>query len=360
MKKKIYINNNSFSGKNLGIIGGGQLARMLGLAAANFGIKVSIFEPNSNSPAFQVANEVFQYSFLDKRKLRQFANSCDAITYEFENIPIESLEYVSRFCKVYPGKKPLKVSQDRLLEKKFIKKLDLNVAKFYEINNSTQLKKHIPQLSYKCILKTRRLGYDGKGQIKINKKNFRNIEIIKNTQYVLEEVINFKKELSVIVIRDKKGKLLSFMPSENLHKSGILRESNYPASISIRCSNKAIKIAEQIASALNIIGILAVEMFLDHNNRIIVNEIAPRPHNSGHWTIDACDISQFEALIRVIFDIPFNKILYKNKCKMINLLGENYNIYKKLIGRPNYKIHLYGKNELKPLRKMGHINILSK
>ena len=192
----------------------------------------------------------------------------------------------------------------------------------------------------------------------MNKKKKVEIPIIKKDKYILEELIDFNKEISVIVVRDSSGKSICYEPSENNHKEGILRETHYPARIPLKCKEDAKNIAKKIANKLDIKGLLAVEMFVCNNNKIIVNEIAPRPHNSGHWTMDTCNISQFEALLRVIFNAPIANIEYFFKCKMINLLGDNYFTYKKVLNKKNYKLHLYGKNALKNKRKMGHINII--
>ena len=178
--------------------------------------------------------------------------------------------------------------------------------------------------------------------------------------YIFENLVEFKKEISVIVIREKNGKINTFEPSENLHKAGVLMQTKYPTSLSKNCINRAKKIARKITKALNIIGIVAVEMFIMENEEILVNEIAPRPHNSGHWTMDTCNISQFDALVRTILNIPIPKILYKNNCKMINLFGENFYSYKKYLRKENHKVYIYGKKDIKVGRKMGHVNVLEK
>ena len=350
----------NMTNKTLGILGGGQLGKMIATEASRLGIRTCIFDPNKNSPAFQNANIIINNDYTDTKYLKKFIKYSDRITYEFENIPLKSLKFLNQNSKIYPGLKALKYSQDRLFEKKFISNLGISVAPFYKINQHKDIKNFVEKLKGNAILKTRKFGYDGKGQYLIKKYN---IPIIKNNiekdKYIIEGLINFKKEISVIVVVEKEGSVTCFEPSENKHKNGILRETIFPAKIPLRTKNEAKAIAIKIACSLKIIGIIAVEMFVDQNNKIIVNEVAPRPHNSGHWTMDACNISQFEALIRVIFDLPLSKIEYYHECKMINILGENFNIIEKSLNKKNHKIYVYGKDEIKDERKLGHINILS-
>ncbi len=358
MKKKDI--NKSLSNKTLGILGGGQLGKMIATEASRLGIKTCILDPKKNSPAFQNANYIINEKFDSKKSLKKLANYSDFITYEFENIPIESLNFLNKFSKIYPGIKALKFSQDRYEEKKFIHNLNIPVAPFYRINNVSDIKKALIKFNGRGILKTRRLGYDGKGQYLIKKFNLsdkpKNIE---KDKFIIEGLIKFKKEISIIAIRSKKGKVICFQPSENKHKGGILREAKFPADINIKIKKKAIKIAEKITNSLKIVGIIAIEMFIDQNDNIIVNEVAPRPHNSGHWTMDACNISQYEALLRAIFDLPIPNIQYYNKCKMVNILGENFDIINSSMGKKNHKVYIYGKNKIKAGRKLGHINILN-
>ncbi len=346
--------------KTLGILGGGQLGKMLAMSASNLGIRTCIYDPNINSPAFQNTDTYLNDSYDNIKTLKKFINICDVITYEFENIPLESIRFLNKHNKIFPGINPLKYSQDRYLEKKFISKLNIEVAPFYKIDNINNLKLSIEKIGGKGILKTRRMGYDGKGQVIIQNTKLPKYNIsFKKNKYLLEGIIEFEKEISIIAVRSKQGKVTCFEPSENYHKLGILRESKFPANITNSNKIRAKKIATKIANALNVIGLIAIEMFLCKDNKLIVNEIAPRPHNSGHWTIDACNISQFEALVRTVFDLPLPKIKYLNNCKMVNVLGENFNQITKSLYKSNHVIHIYGKDKLEPLRKMGHINILN-
>ena len=357
MKKNVIKN---ITNKTLGILGGGQLGKMIAIEASRLGIKTCIFDPNKNSPAFQNANTVVNSDYTNKKALEQFVKYSDKVTYEFENIPLESLSFVEKNSQIYPGSKALKYSQDRFLEKKFISNLGIAVAPFYQVKNYVDIKEALKKLKGTAILKTRKFGYDGKGQYIIKQNKIPNIrDTIEINKYIIEGMIKFKKEISVIVIIKKDGSSVCYEPSENKHINGILRETIFPAKINIKIKNKAKAIAIKLARSLNIIGIIAIEMFIDKSNEIIVNEVAPRPHNSGHWTIDACNISQFEALVRVIFDLPIPDIKYFHNCKMINILGENYNVIEKSLYKNNHKIHIYGKDEIKAGRKLGHINILS-
>ena len=316
----------NITNKTLGILGGGQLGKMIALEASRLGIKTCIFDPNENAPAFQNANIIINSDYTNKKALAQFLKSSDKITYEFENIPLESLNFLEKNSQIFPGSKALKYSQDRLLEKEFISNLGITVAPFYPIK-----KYRIPNIK----------------------------DSIEKNKYIIEGIIKFKKEISVIVIIKKDGSAVCYEPSENKHANGILRESVFPAEISKKTKNKAKAIAVKLARSLNIIGIIAIEMFVDKSDEIIVNEVAPRPHNSGHWTMDACNVSQFEALVRVIFDMPIPHIKYYHNCKMINILGENYNVIEKSLNKKNQKLYIYGKDEIKEGRKLGHINILS-
>ena len=345
--------------KTLGVIGAGQLGKMIGLAAANLGINCYFYDPDKNAPAKNISKLFYNYSFNNEKRLIEFAKKCDFITYEFENIPINTLQKISKYKKIYPSIKALQVSQDRFIEKNFIKSLGVKVADFVNIESFSDIKENLKDSFKKGILKTRRLGYDGKGQTLLELKSLDNLKLkIRPNAYILEKYVPFKKEISVIAIREKSGKIKTFEPTQNIHKAGILRETIYPANISKKCILKAKNIAKKITKELNITGLLAIEMFILNDENILVNEIAPRPHNSGHWTTDACNISQFDALVRSIFSIPIPQITYTKNCKMINLLGDNFYSYKKHLNKKNSQVYIYGKTSVKPSRKMGHINII--
>ena len=346
--------------RTLGVIGGGQLGKMIGLAAANLGISCHFFDPDKNAPAKNISQSFYNYHYDNEKKLLEFAKKCDFLTYEFENIPLSTLKKIIKYKKIYPGIKPLQVSQDRFVEKSFIKGLGIKVAEFSKINCIEDVRNLLNNNYIKGIIKTRKLGYDGKGQIRVDLKNLNNINLnIKPDNFILEKLIPFVKEISVIAVRKKNGEIKTFEPTQNIHKKGILRETSYPANISNKCSTKAKNIAKKITKELKVIGLLAVEMFVLKGEDIMVNEIAPRPHNSGHWTKDACNFSQFDALVRSIFDMPIPQITYIKSCKMINLLGDNFYFYKKYLKKKNCRVYIYGKTEIRDARKMGHINVIT-
>ena len=345
--------------KTLGVIGGGQLGKMIGLAATKLGIKTYFYDPDFRAPSKNISNVFYNYKYDNKIKLLEFSKKCDFITYEFENIPANSLKLLESNKNIFPNINTLKISQDRYLEKKFINSLGIRTSEYKKISILSDVEIFLKDNSGSGIIKTRKLGYDGKGQFRVELKSIKNIKLnIKRDLYIIENIVPFKKEVSIIAIRQQNGKIITFEPSENIHKAGILRTTKFPSLLSPKCILEAKKIATKIIKELNIVGILAVEMFILKNEEIIVNEIAPRPHNTGHWTLDACNISQFDVLVRSIFSLPIPKIIYYHKCKMINLLGENLEEYKKSLNKQNHKVYIYGKHEIKKSRKMGHINII--
>ena len=344
--------------KTLGVIGAGQLGKMIGQAAANFGIKTYFYDPDPNAPARNISSLFYNDSFDNKKKLLEFTEKCDFLTYEFENIPVDVLKSINNKKRIYPSLKALQVSQDRHLEKSFISKLGIKTVEYKNVKSILEVKSFLKKNSSNGLIKTRRLGYDGKGQIKVNLKDINKIKInVSPDTFIIEKLIKFSKEISVIAIREKSGVIKTYEPSENYHKEGILRNTIFPTTLSEKCILKAKNVAKKIIKALDVVGILAVEMFVLENEEIIVNEIAPRPHNSGHWTLDGCNISQFDALVRSIYRIPIPKLIYSKKCKMINLLGENFEDYKKYIRKKNHKVYIYGKLQVRKARKMGHVNI---
>ena len=345
--------------KTLGVIGGGQLGKMIGLAAAKLGIKTYFYDPDFSAPSKNICNVFYNYKYDNKIKLLEFSKKCDFITYEFENIPANSLKLLENNKKIFPNINTLKVSQDRYLEKKFINSLGIRTSEYKKISTLSDVEIFLKNNSRNGIIKTRKLGYDGKGQFKVELKSIKNLKLnIKRDLYIIENEVPFKKEISVIAIRQQNGKVITFEPTDNIHREGILRTTKFPSLLSPKCILDAKNIAIKIVKELKIVGILAVEMFILKNEEIIVNEIAPRPHNTGHWTLDACNVSQFDALVRSIFSIPIPKIAYYHKCRMINLLGENMEDYKKSLNKKNHKVYIYGKNEVKKSRKMGHVNII--
>ncbi len=343
-------------GAKIGILGGGQLGRMLAIEAARLGFSVSIFEPSENCPAAEVSNSHVVADYSDYAALEKFAKSCDIVTYEFENIPIETAKFIEKVVTLSPNSRALELTQDRLVEKQFINSLGLKTAPFFEVNNLENLRLALSQTKYPAFLKTRRMGYDGKGQVLI-KQDFdlsHALSTIGNSPAVLEGAVEFEFETSIILARGHNGDVKFYSNAQNIHESGILKTSIVPASLSetqiIECQN----IGKKIADALDYIGILAVELFV--GEEIIVNEIAPRVHNSGHWTIEGARCSQFANHIRAICGLELgNTELSAPKIEMTNLLGDEILSIPTLLEDPNCFAHDYGKTEIKSGRKMGHV-----
>ncbi|AHA27808.1 5-(carboxyamino)imidazole ribonucleotide synthase [Candidatus Liberibacter americanus] len=343
--------------KTIGIIGGGQLARMLSMAAARLGFNVIILDPNNKCPANQVAKRQIIENHNNIEALNDIASLCDYITYESENIPIESIEYLSKIRPVYPSSNAIMIAQDRLYEKRFFQDAGLNTATFYEINSQKELSNVISKTTEKGILKTRRMGYDGKGQKTYNPGDpIDNLySLLGNNHLIFENFIKFEKEISIIAARATDGSICIYDPIENQHIDGILHKSIVPANISIKTSDLAQNATEKILNLLNYIGVLCVEFFVTHDEQIIVNEMAPRVHNSGHWTEAACTISQFEQHIRSISHLPIINPYRHSNCVMHNLLGFEITQIDKWLKCNASLIHIYGKSKALPKRKMGHV-----
>lgn len=349
-------------GATIGIIGGGQLGRMAALAAANLGYKTYIYTDSEDGPASQVCDKVIVAPYDDLSAIKKFAKAVDIVTFEFENIPHNSVKELSNNVVVRPSWEILHLSQNRLREKKFMNSIGIGTAPFAEINSADDLQKAFAEIGPKCILKTVEFGYDGKGQFKINKETdlTKLWNEIKIGTGILEGMVDFEMEISVIVARGEDGVSQTYSPSENIHKDGILDTTIAPANIDDDLAKEAREIAVKIAEKTNLVGLIAVEMFVTKDKKLLVNEIAPRPHNSGHWTMDACYTSQFEQFIRAVCGLTLGSCDYHSKAEMKNLIGKDYNLWQKYIYEPNAKIHLYGKNEIREGRKMGHVNLLKK
>jgi 5-(carboxyamino)imidazole ribonucleotide synthase len=346
--------------KTIGILGGGQLAKMLAIAAASLGFKTHIYCPESDSPAFDVATAYTQKAYDDFEALKQFAASVDIVTYEFENIPLKTVKALTNHIAVYPSWQSLQIAQHRIREKQFMKQLEINVTPFEEIHDLQQLQDAFARLETDCLLKTVEMGYDGKGQWWIDSNS--NLEAIWQTfgsnVGILEAFVPFQKELSVIIARNDKGQCAAFPVVENIHKDGILIETIAPARIDADVSNAALDSATLIAEALQIVGVIAVEFFYTDEGELLVNEIAPHPHNSGHWTLDGCYTSQFEQCIRAITGLPFGDPSLHTAIRMVNLIGDGILDAPRYFSNPLAKVHLYGKQAIRPGRKMGHVNFL--
>lgn len=344
--------------RTIGIIGGGQLGRMMALAAKAMGYNIAVLDPTPNSPCGQVADVEITASFNDLEAIKQLATISDIITYEFENIDYHALTYLEEQAYIPQGSKLLYITQHRFKEKQAIADMGIPVAPFTLIQAQKDLQEAV---SYPSVLKTTTGGYDGKGQVVIRtEKDLQAASsLIEQQACILEKWIPFTKEISVIVARSTTGELSIFPVAENIHVDNILHQTIVPARISSQVEKKAMEYAMKIADELQLVGTLAIEMFVTENEEIYINELAPRPHNSGHYTIDGCETSQFEQHIRAICGIPLGKTTLHKPVLMVNILGEHMNdLMKYMPLLPTSKLHLYGKKEAKIKRKMGHINIL--
>lgn len=349
-------------GSTIGILGSGQLGRMLALAGARLGLKSHIYA-DASGPAFDVAATHTVGGFDDMAALARFGGSVDVVTYEFENVPVAAAEALQKIVAVRPGPRALEVSQDRLIEKQFISALGVPVAPFMPIASAADIGPAMLELGGPAILKTRRLGYDGKGQVSVASADRAAgaFDAIGRAPAVLEKRVAFTREVSVLVVRAVDGTLAYYDCPENEHRDGILHRSTVPSPLGAADVAQAQAIAGRIATALAYVGVLAVELFhfADRKtDRLAVNEIAPRVHNSGHWTMDACAISQFENHMRAVAGWPLGSTARHSDAEMINLIGAEANAWHGLAAEPGAALHLYGKREARDGRKMGHVNRL--
>jgi 5-(carboxyamino)imidazole ribonucleotide synthase len=347
-------------GDTIGILGGGQLGRMLAMAAARLGLRCQVFSPDPDSPAFDVVATATCAEYADVEALELFANDVDVITYEFENVPAAAALILSARRPVLPDRKILETTQDRLAEKDFVTRLGIATAAYADVTSVASLRQAIARIGLPAVIKTRRFGYDGKGQAIIRKADDldRVWEELGTKSAILEAFIRFDREISVIAARSADGQVECFDVTENEHRDHILKVSRAPAAIPQALDAQAREIAEKIASALNYVGVLAVEMFVRADpagSRILVNEIAPRVHNSGHWTLDGASISQFEQHIRAIAGWPLGKPVRHGEVTMTNLIGDEINTYPQWLAVPGATVHIYGKGPARPGRKMGHV-----
>ena len=345
------------TGATIGILGGGQLGRMLAVAASRLGLRVHIYEPGANPPAGDVAHAVTTAPYEDETALRAFAGAVDVITYEFENIPTSALDLLEQLRPIRPNREALRISQDRLIEKTFLRDLGLSTAPFAAVEGTESLDQAIVETGLPAILKTRRFGYDGKGQVRINAPEdaAQALKDIAGAPAILEGFVDFTHEVSVIGARSASGAIACFDPGENVHVNGILRSTTLPARLTPTQRSDAILIAANILNKLNYIGVMGVEIFVTPQG-LIVNEIAPRVHNSGHWTQNACAVDQFEQHIRAVAGWPLGDGQRFADVVMENLIGEDMDRVPELATEPGTALHLYGKAQIKPGRKMGHIN----
>jgi 5-(carboxyamino)imidazole ribonucleotide synthase len=344
-------------GSVIGILGGGQLGRMLALAAARLGMKTHIYCPDPQSPAFDVTPRRTVAAYEDEAALAAFAASVDVVTYEFENVPLTTAEFLARHRPLRPGARALGIAQDRLAEKTFLAVNRIPVAPFAAIPNLGQLEGELKEIGVPAVLKTTRLGYDGKGQLRIGKRKdaAAAFAALAPKPLVLEAFVPFEKEISVVVARGLDGETAAFDPAENSHRDHILKQSRVPARIGRRTATRAVEIATAIATALEYVGVLGVEFFVLGGGKLLVNEIAPRVHNSGHWTEAVAMTDQFEQHIRAVCGWPLGDPRRLADVTMENLIGDEAGALPAAL-KAAMQPHLYGKAESRPGRKMGHIN----
>ena len=352
-------------GATLGMLGGGQLGRMFVTAAQTMGYKVVVLEPDKNSPAGIIADQHICAKYTDETALRRLAELCDAVTTEFENIPATVLSYLEEKIVVHPSSKALSFTQNRLIEKAFIESLDISVAPYIAIRNMADIDAITDTFQFPAIIKAASFGYDGKGQaVCQNADDVRAAFVALNeVECVLEQRINLEREISIVLARSQSGEVTNFPVAENVHINGILHSTTVPSSVSGQQAQKAIEMADTIAAGLDYVGTMAVEFFISKEGDLLANEIAPRPHNSGHYSLDACQTSQFEQQVRMLCGLPAGNCDLTSAVVMINLLGDVWGssqpYWQSLLSQPQNKLHLYGKKEARLGRKMGHFNVLA-
>ena len=349
------------TGSVIGILGGGQLGRMLSVAAARLGYRCHIYDPGANPPAGQVAEVVTTAPWDDPDALKAFCAAVDVITYEFENVPAESLDLLESICPVRPGRRALEISQDRVTEKDFLTGLGLATAPYADCPDLVSLTRALERFGRPAILKTRRFGYDGKGQVRIDDDTdvAEAFAALKGAPAVLEGFVPFLSEISVIAARGVDGQVACFDPGQNVHRAGILRTTTVPAPIPPALRSDAVIMAGRILNALDYVGVLGVELFVTPGG-LIVNEIAPRVHNSGHWTQAGCTVDQFEQHIRAITGLPLGDGQRYADVTMENLIGDDMERLPALLADADTQVHLYGKADTREGRKMGHVNRIAR
>lgn len=346
--------------KTIGILGGGQLGRMSALAAANMGYAVHIFTPEQNSPASQVAAQTIVADYTDENALRDFANSVDVITYEFENIPVATVRFLNAIKPVFPDEKLLEVSQDRIVEKSFLNDIKIATTRWKKLESAESVKQALQEWNAdSVIIKTTRFGYDGKGQIKYKSGDDLNETLRQlSGELIIEEIVDFSCEISVICARNASGDCVTLGPMLNEHKNHILHKTSFPAGLSPDLAAQSISMIKSIAQNIDLKGMLTLELFVTRDNRLLANEIAPRTHNSGHWSMDACLYSQFDYHIRAITNMPLHSASPHSDGQMLNLIGDDIHGTAQYLAMPNAYVHDYGKAEARPGRKMGHVNFI--
>jgi len=347
-------------GATVGIMGGGQLGRMIALSAAELGYRAATFCEGPDDPAAQVCHHAVVAAYDDQLALEQFTSLVDVVTFEFENIPAETASWLSAKSVVRPNPEILAIAQDRILEKTFLNDAGIETAPWAELSEDHGTEAALKKIGKNGLFKTARFGYDGKGQAAVHGKAELDAawRAVGTTRAVAEGFVDFECEISVIVARGADGEISCFEVVENQHARHILDTTIAPARINAEIADAAIAIAKKIATSLSLVGLIAVEMFVTKDGRVLVNEIAPRPHNSGHWTIDACVTSQFEQLVRAVCGLPLGAPRRHSNAVMRNLIGEDVDRWPQIAADPENKLHIYGKGETRPGRKMGHVTRL--
>ena len=349
----------------LGVLGGGQLGRMFTLAAYSMGYRVVVLDPDPHSPAGLIADQHIKANYRDHAALQMLGDECAAVTTEFENVPAESMEYLEKFCAVRPNAEAVRIAQDRIREKTFVQDHGLATAAFAAIYEDADIVAAIETLTAPLLMKTASLGYDGKGQVQVNTlaEARSAFEQLGNAACVLEEMVDLEREISVILARSINGQTSVYPVGENRHVNGILDTTIVPATIDATLGEQAIDMATRLADSMDYCGILAVEFFCTRQGDLLINELATRPHNSGHYTVDACTTSQFEQQVRMMCGLPPADTQMLSPVVMTNLLGDIWKDgepdWQQVLNEPQAHLHLYGKKEARPGRKMGHINCLA-
>ncbi|MGB0748788.1 MAG: 5-(carboxyamino)imidazole ribonucleotide synthase [Magnetospiraceae bacterium] len=347
-------------GGTIGIIGGGQLGRMTALAAAGMGYRCHIFCPEPDSPAAQVSAAATVADYTDKAALAAFADAVDVVTFEFENIPHEAVQTLAAHVPVRPNWESLHITQQRLREKDFLNGIGAKTAPYRRVDSANDLPRALAEIGYPAVLKSARFGYDGKGQVLIRSGDDPAAAwaAMGGDLGILEGFVNFEREVSVAVARGIDGCWAAFDVVENIHRNHILHQTLAPARVPMETAATARALAGKIVEKLDLVGLLTVEMFVTAEGTLLVNELAPRPHNSGHWTIDACPVSQFGQFVRAVCGLPLGPTDRHSDAEMTNLLGDDINKWSEIVAEPAAHLHLYGKAAPRPGRKMGHVTRL--
>jgi 5-(carboxyamino)imidazole ribonucleotide synthase len=347
--------------QTIGIIGGGQLGRMLAMAAARLNFRTIVLEPQADCPAAQVCNEQIIGAYDDEAALAKLAERCDVVTYEFENVPVTAAQFLEKSVDVFPPSQALSAAQDRVTEKRFLNDCGIATAQFRTVDSQADLERALADFGGKGVLKTRRMGYDGKGQrvFKGGEDASGAYEALGSVPLILESFVAFEREVSIIAARFKDGSVHCYDLAENVHLNGILHTSTLPANQTDSAKEQATQAARKLLGALDYIGVVGIEFFVLADGSLIANEIAPRVHNTGHWTEAACIISQFEQHIRAIAGLPAGNPQRHSDCVMTNLIGDDINDVPDYLAKTDCYVHLYGKTEARPGRKMGHVTLLT-